>query len=61
MQVVFGGWNGKKGLADVYVLDTSSWTWSKPSFSGSGPSERNNHATFVYKDKIFVHGGHDGN
>lgn len=59
-QVVFGGWNGKRGLSDVYVLDTSTWTWSKPSVTGSGPSERNNHATFVLGDKMYVHGGHDG-
>jgi hypothetical protein len=57
---VFGGWNGKQGLADLAVLDVGSMEWSLPKVSGAAPSARNNHATFVHGAKLYLHGGHDG-
>jgi hypothetical protein len=68
---VFGGWNGKAGLTALSVLNTETMEWScppqPPSGGGGGggggsstPSARNNHATFVYGSKLYVHGGHDG-
>ncbi|KAA0176199.1 hypothetical protein FNF27_02256 [Cafeteria roenbergensis] len=60
MMVVFGGWNGKEGLADVHVLSLARMEWFCPRIVGDAPSPRNNHATFVVGNKLFVHGGHDG-
>lgn len=57
---MFGGWNGKKGLNDLHVLDVESMTWSVPTVTGTPPTTRNNHATFVVGSKLYVHGGHDG-
>lgn len=58
---LFGGWNGQAGLNDLYVLDTSSAParWEVPLAVGSPPTTRNNHATFVYQGKLYIHGGHD--
>lgn len=57
---VFGGWNGKKGLNDLHVLDVDAMEWSCPAVSGTPPTTRNNHATFVVGTKLYLHGGHDG-
>ncbi|RYG45647.1 hypothetical protein EON67_10380 [archaeon] len=52
---------GKCGLNDVHVLNVDTLEWSTVStYSGTAPSTRNNHATFVYGTKLFIHGGHDG-
>ena len=34
---------------------------SDPETFGPTPACRNNHTTAVYGDKIYFHGGHDGN
>ena len=59
---IFGGWNGKKALNDLYVLDLDNLVCrSEPETFGQKPACRNNHTTAVYGDKIYFHGGHDGN
>lgn len=58
---VFGGWNGKKGLNDLHVLDVETMEWDMPAVEGTFPTTRNNHATFVVDSRLYVHGGHDGN
>ena len=58
--LVFGGWNGRCGLADFAQLDLATMEWSSPPTTGTPPSTRNNHSTFVAGTKLFVHGGHDG-
>eukprot|EP00439_Symbiodinium_sp_Y106_P021504 s2689_g2.t1 len=58
---LFGGWNGKRALNDLHVLDVASGTWSEVLPSGSAPSARNNHTTAVVDSRLVVHGGHDGN
>jgi N-acetylneuraminic acid mutarotase len=59
---IFGGWNGKKALNDLYVLDLDNLVCrSEPETYGQKPACRNNHTTAVYVDKIYFHGGHDGN
>ena len=58
---VFGGWNGRKALNDLHILDTEELRWISPETSGKLPACRNNHTTAVVANKIFVHGGHDGN
>ena len=59
---IFGGWNGKKALNDLYVLDLDNLVCrSEPETFGQKPASRNNHTTAVYGEKIYFHGGHDGN
>lgn len=61
---LFGGWNGRCALGDLYVFDTQKLRWfhikQDPETCGRPPKARNNHATATVGDKIFVHGGHDG-
>jgi N-acetylneuraminic acid mutarotase len=57
---VFGGWNGKRALNDLYVLDTATMTWTALEASGRLLPCRNNHTTAVVDNRIYVHGGHDG-
>jgi hypothetical protein len=54
---------GKCGLNDLHTLDVDTMEWSVHTHTpahGAVPSTRNNHATFVYGSKLYVHGGHDG-
>jgi len=59
---VFGGWNGKRALNDLHVLDVGSSVWTEAVPNAGAPSARNNHTTAVTdKSLLVVHGGHDGN
>mmetsp|Transcript_5359 Transcript_5359/g.16717 ORF Transcript_5359/g.16717 Transcript_5359/m.16717 type:complete len:526 (-) Transcript_5359:145-1722(-) len=58
---VFGGWNGKRALNDLHVLDVASGIWTEVLPNASAPSARNNHTTAVVDQRLAVHGGHDGN
>jgi len=59
---VFGGWNGKNALNDLWTLDIANYTWAEVNAKDSvaPPSPRNNHATAVVDSKLLLHGGHDG-
>ena len=66
---VFGGWNGKKALNDLHVLDVDlidkpdqfEELWSEAFPIGTVPATRNNHiSVVVHRTEIFIHGGHDG-
>ena len=57
---MFGGWNGKKALNDLHMLDTEEMKWYEPETTGRIPACRNNHTTAVVGNKIYIHGGHDG-
>lgn len=60
---LFGGWNGKCALGDLYVFDTQKLRWlhvKQDAETCHPPKARNNHATATVGDKIFLHGGHDG-
>lgn len=58
---VFGGWNGKRALNDLHVLEVSAGVWTEVLPNASAPSSRNNHTTAVVDHRLVVHGGHDGN
>ncbi|CAK0875638.1 unnamed protein product [Prorocentrum cordatum] len=58
---VFGGWNGKRALNDLHMLDVASNSWTEVHPNGQAPSARNNHTTAVVDLRLVVHGGHDGN
>ena len=57
---VFGGWNGKKALNDLHVLNFLNLHWKKMVLTGNGPQPRNNHSIAMYCQSLFIHGGHDG-
>jgi hypothetical protein len=42
--VLFGGYDGKKWLADAHVLDTAAGVWRPIQFSSPSPSPRSGHA-----------------
>uniref|UniRef100_A0A0G4GSZ3 BTB domain-containing protein n=1 Tax=Chromera velia CCMP2878 TaxID=1169474 RepID=A0A0G4GSZ3_9ALVE len=56
---VFGGWNGKKALNDLHILDVDKKKWIEVK-AANPPTERNNHTTAVVGTKLYAHGGHDG-
>ena len=57
---LFGGWNGKKALNDLHVLNTDEFDWELVEVTGRLPVCRNNHTSAVAGRKIYIHGGHDG-
>eukprot|EP00127_Corallochytrium_limacisporum_P004478 Clim_evm5s165 gene=Clim_evmTU5s165 len=57
--IIFGGSNGTKRLNDLYVLDTTTWTWSRPRTTGT-PIPRTQHTMCLLGVKLFVVGGWAG-
>ena len=55
--LVFGGSNARRGLNDVYVLDSRSLHWSSPSESGMMPSPRSGCAAAAVGSYFVVFGG----
>ena len=45
---------------DVYLLDLSTMTWTKPVCAGTPPSPRYGHTMNLIGDKILIIGGSDG-
>ncbi|XP_030543074.1 protein GLUTELIN PRECURSOR ACCUMULATION 3 [Rhodamnia argentea] len=58
--VMFGGWDGKKWLSDVYLLDTISLEWVELSISGSLPPPRCGHTATMVEKRLLVYGGRGG-
>ncbi|KAF8395354.1 hypothetical protein HHK36_019300 [Tetracentron sinense] len=58
--VMHGGWDGKKWLSDVYVLDTISLEWMELSVSGSLPPPRCGHTATMVEKRLLVFGGRGG-
>ncbi|KAH9602280.1 hypothetical protein KSS87_015441 [Heliosperma pusillum] len=55
--VMCGGWDGKKWLSDVYVLDTISLEWTELSISGNVPPARCGHTATMVEKRLLVYGG----
>ncbi|CAN6825085.1 unnamed protein product [Brassica oleracea] len=55
--VLCGGWDGKKWLSDVYVMDTMSLEWMELSVSGSLPPPRCGHTATMVEKRLLVFGG----
>ncbi|XP_074292980.1 protein GLUTELIN PRECURSOR ACCUMULATION 3-like isoform X1 [Silene latifolia] len=55
--VMCGGWDGKKWLSDVYVLDTISLEWRELSISGNVPPARCGHTATMVERRLLVYGG----
>lgn len=58
--VMYGGWDGKKWLSDVYILDTISLEWMELSVSGSVPPPRCGHTATMVEKRLLVFGGRGG-
>ncbi|ETL92169.1 RNA 3'-phosphate cyclase [Phytophthora nicotianae] len=39
---VFGGWDGKKSMNDLWVFDSTTFTWRRPKCAGKPPTARQN-------------------
>jgi len=57
---LFGGWNGRKALNDIFLFNIETNTWTEPEISGIKPGFRNNHATCTLGKYMYLHGGHNG-
>ncbi|KAL3630094.1 G protein alpha subunit [Castilleja foliolosa] len=58
--VMYGGWDGKKWLSDVYVLDTISLEWTELSVSGTIPPPRCGHSVTMIEKRLLMYGGRGG-
>ncbi|CAN0900641.1 Protein GLUTELIN PRECURSOR ACCUMULATION 3 [Linum grandiflorum] len=58
--VMFGGWDGKKWLSDVYVLDTISLEWTELAITGAIPPPRCGHTVTMVEKRLLVYGGRGG-
>ncbi|GMN52715.1 hypothetical protein TIFTF001_021868 [Ficus carica] len=58
--VMYGGWDGKKWLSDVYVLDTISLEWMELPVTGSLPPPRCGHTATMVEKRLLVYGGRGG-
>ncbi|GAU23548.1 hypothetical protein TSUD_40260 [Trifolium subterraneum] len=58
--VMYGGWDGKKWLSDVYVLDTISLEWTELSVTGTLPQPRCGHTATMVEKRLLVYGGRGG-
>ncbi|XP_009763861.1 protein GLUTELIN PRECURSOR ACCUMULATION 3 [Nicotiana tabacum] len=58
--VMYGGWDGKKWLSDVYILDTMSLEWRELSVLGTLPPPRCGHTSTMVEKRLLVYGGRGG-
>lgn len=57
--LIFGGWDGKRSMNDLWAFDSNTFTWRKPVCSGKPPSARQNHAMMpISSDRVLVYGGY---
>ena len=58
---MFGGFNGVRSFNKLEVFDIENSHWSALNdVRGSIPVSRDAHAMVVYKDSLYLYGGHDG-
>ncbi|KAK2976356.1 hypothetical protein RJ640_014187 [Escallonia rubra] len=58
--VMYGGWDGKRWLSDVYILDTISLEWMELPVSGALPPPRCGHTATMIEKRLLVYGGRGG-
>ena len=54
---IFGGWDGKKRLNDIFILDTDTLVWSKPAVTGRLPAPRAGMSFTSVNGFTFLFGG----
>lgn len=56
--IVFGGYDGKRKLNDIYVFDFVTQMWSRPANAEhNAPSRRCKHSAVLYKKRMYITGG----
>ncbi|KAL5216816.1 hypothetical protein ABZP36_008217 [Zizania latifolia] len=53
----YGGWDGKKWLSDVYIMDTMSLEWMELSVTGLVPPPRCGHSATMIEKRLLIFGG----
>uniref|UniRef100_A0A023F048 Putative host cell transcription factor hcfc1 n=1 Tax=Triatoma infestans TaxID=30076 RepID=A0A023F048_TRIIF len=54
--IIYGGMSGCR-LGDLWILDITTMTWSKPDVEGLAPLPRSLHTACVVADRMYVFGG----
>lgn len=57
--IVFGGWDGRDTLNDLYEFNFCTREWKKIETQGTSPPHRYRHTAVLYGDSMFVFGGVD--
>eukprot|EP01133_Synstelium_polycarpum_P008396 gene8396-9877_t len=55
--LVFGGYDGKRSLNDIFLLNCDTWTWTQIRPQGISPSPRNGHTAVTVNRFLVIHGG----
>ncbi|TVU43977.1 hypothetical protein EJB05_03399, partial [Eragrostis curvula] len=58
--VMYGGWDGKKWLSDVYIMDTMSLEWTELAVTGTVPPPRCGHSATMIEKRLLIFGGRGG-
>ena len=58
--VLFAGFDGKKWLNDLHLLNTAVLVWEQPKVCGLSPAPRQYHAAATLADCMYVYGGFSG-
>ncbi|CAI5734365.1 unnamed protein product [Peronospora farinosa] len=57
--IIFGGWDGRETLNDLYEYSFVTNKWRKMESSGISPPHRYRHTAVIFGDNMFVFGGVD--
>ncbi|ETI47587.1 hypothetical protein L916_07974 [Phytophthora nicotianae] len=57
--IVFGGWDGRDTLNDLYEYSFVTNEWRKMETTGNSPPHRYRHTAVIFGDNMFVFGGVD--
>lgn len=57
--IVFGGWDGRDTLNDLYEYDFTTEEWRRMQANGTAPPHRYRHTAVIFGDNMFVFGGVD--
>lgn len=57
---IFGGWDGRQMMHDLYIFYPETMTWSIPITTGKPPSPRAGHTCVAVGTKLYFFGGGDG-
>lgn len=58
--ILFGGWNGRRTLNDLYEFNFQTKSWTSIPHQGDAPQARDSHTATLYKDQMIIIGGGDG-
>ena len=56
---LFGGRNDNYPCNILYVFDTQTYKWSRPTVTGDIPAARDGHSSCVIEDCMYIFGGYE--